>query len=118
LAYELLGWSLIHGVTEFLAILLCATAGLMIGGALAFPGRRRRLDALAEAGGIAGRLVVGAIALFFAAALLEAFPRQLIADSNIRWLIAVSSLFLWGLYLLAAGRGGAADDGAGDDDDG
>lgn len=101
LTYELLGWMLIHGVTEILALLICAAAGLMLGRAMAFPGRQRRLDALAEAGRTAGRLAVGAILLFFVAALLEAFPRQLITHDHVRWLIAVSSLFLWGLYATA-----------------
>lgn len=109
LTYQLLGWILLHGVTEILAILLSAAGGLMLGGALAFPGQRRRLDALAAAGRTAGRLAVGAVVLFFIAALLEAFPRQLIDDDDIRWLIAVSSLFLWGLYAIAAGRGSRED---------
>ncbi len=109
LTYELLGWMLIHGITEILALLLCAAAGLMLGRAMAFPGRRQRLDALADAGRTAGRLAVGAIFLFFIAAVLEAFPRQLITQDHIRWLIAVSSLFIWGLYITATWRGRKVD---------
>lgn len=117
LAFELLGWMLIHGITEILALLLCAAAGLMLGRAMAFPGRRQRLDALVDAGRTAGHLVVGAILLFFIAALLEAFPRQLITQDQIRWLIAIGSLLLWGLYITATWRSrpAASKDTVGDD---
>ena len=114
LTYELLGWMLIHGVTEILALLICAAAGLMLGRAMAFPDRRPRLDALSDAGRTAGRLAVGAILMFFIAALLEAFARQLITPDHMRWLIAVSSLFLWGLYATATWSDQAED---GDDTD-
>lgn len=104
LLLEFAGWLTIHGVTEITAILICAGAGLSLGQVLIFPGRRGRADALAEAGPVAARLAVGAVAMFFIAALLEAFPRQLVVDDTRRLLIAGVTFFLWGLYFLAAGR--------------
>ena len=40
--FEFLAWILPHGIPEFTAITLCAAAGLLLGGAVALPGRRRR----------------------------------------------------------------------------
>lgn len=102
-----LGWVSIHGVTEFGALLLCAAAGLMLGKAMAFPGRVRRVDALAEAGRKAAVLAVGAVAMFLVAAMLEGFGRQLIDDDASRLMIAAASLALWTLYATMAGRRGA-----------
>lgn len=111
LGVELGGWLAIHGVTEILALLLCGAAGISIGGAIAFPGRRTRLANLAARGRVAAQVMIGAIVMFLCAGLLEGLGRQLINDTTLRYLIAGATLVLWTLYYLAGGR--RADDGDG-----
>jgi uncharacterized membrane protein SpoIIM required for sporulation len=104
LGLELGGWLLIHGVTEILALLLCAAAGLALGGALAFPGSHGRLANLALKGRLAAQVVIGAVGMFLLAGLLEGLGRQLITDTALRYLIAATTLVGWILYYLFAGR--------------
>ena len=104
LSLELWAWLGIHGTTELLAVALCGGAGLMLGGAVAFPGRYSRLDNLARTGRMASRIVIGAVALFFVAGLLEGLARQLIVDETERYLVAAAALIWWGLYFLRAGK--------------
>jgi len=106
LAGEFWGWILIHGTTELLAIILCGGAGLVLARCVVFPGRRRRLDTLARHGPLAGQIAIGAACLFFAAAILEGFGRQLIADTALRYSIAGVALLFWCLYFGFAGRRG------------
>ena len=79
MSLEFFAWILPHGITEMLAVVLCGAAGLELGRALLFPGRRTRMEELAERGREAGLIVVGAVALFLVAALIEGFFRQLYA---------------------------------------
>lgn len=104
LSLEFWAWLCIHGTTEILAILLCGGAGFMLGGGLAFPGRVSRLDNLARQGRFAGRIVIGAVVLFFVAALLEGFGRQLILDVWTRYMIGAFALMCWAIYLLPGGQ--------------
>ncbi len=62
-----------HGAFELTAIVLCGMAGLMLGGALISPGRRRRSEALIEAARPAVNIVYGATGMLFIAAFIEAF---------------------------------------------
>jgi len=101
---ELWGWLLIHGVTELLAIVLCAAAGLALGGAVAFPGAHGRLANLAAQGRLAAQVALGSVAMFMIAGLLEGLGRQLITDTSLRWLIAVTTGLGWTLYFTMAGR--------------
>ncbi len=103
LSAELWAWLCVHGTTEFLAVLLCAGAGLMLGTSLAFPGRHRRLDNLARNGRMASRIVIGAVLLFFVAGLLEGFARQLVLDVDLRYLIGVGALCFWLVYFTRSG---------------
>ncbi|MDH3233259.1 MAG: stage II sporulation protein M [Alphaproteobacteria bacterium] len=105
LGTELWGWLLIHGVTELTAIVLCGAAGLMLGRAVIFPGEYTRLQNLARAGRRAGVIVIGAVLMFFVAALLEGFGRQLILQTDQRFLVAGVTAVLWGLYFVRSGRG-------------
>src|SRR5262249_35854572 len=73
---EFLAWILPHGVPELTAITLCASAGLLVGGAVAAPGRKRRTDAIREATGPALALVATAVPLLFVAAGTESFVRE------------------------------------------
>ena len=101
---EVLAWLLIHGVTELLAVIVCGGAGLVLGESLAFPGRHTRLANLALKGRVATRIIMGAVVMFFLAALLEGFGRQLINDPAWRYGIALVSLICWGGYFGLAGR--------------
>jgi uncharacterized membrane protein SpoIIM required for sporulation len=98
LGVEFGGWIAIHGVTEIGAILLAGAAGLKIGWASAFPGRRSRLDAIAEAGRLSGAAVMGVVIMLLLAGLLEGFGRQLIAQDWARYGVAAATALLWGLY--------------------
>lgn len=98
------GWVLPHGVTELGAVVLCGGAGLVLAQALVFPGRHTRLHNLARRGREAGVVVLGAVAMFLAAGLLEGFFRQRVTDDLVRWVVALATLLLWSLYFVRAGR--------------
>jgi len=105
LGLEFWAWVLPHGVTELLAVCLCAAAGMQLGAALLFPGRRRRLDALVLQGRRAANVVLGAIPLFMFAALIEGFFRQLMLDDSVRYLVAGATAVFWLVYLTPISRG-------------
>lgn len=69
-------WILPHAVPELTAITLCATGGLLLGGAVALPGRRSRTAALQEAARAALVLVGAALPLFVLAAIVESGVRE------------------------------------------
>lgn len=98
------GWILPHGVTELLAIVLCGAAGLLQGQAVLFPGRRSRLTNLARAGRRAGVIVLGCVAMFFGAALLEGFFRQLVHSVVVRYSVVVVTAALWLTYFARGSR--------------
>lgn len=104
LGTEFWGWILPHGVTELGAVVLCGGAGLVLAQALVFPGRHTRLRNLALKGRDAGVIVIGAVGMLFLAGLVEGFFRQLVHDALTRYLVALSSLLLWGAYFALAGR--------------
>ncbi len=110
LGFEFWAWVLPHGVTELLAVALCAAAGLALGAALVFPGRHTRLENLARRGREAALLAAGAVALFFAAALIEGFFRQLVQQQTARAAVAGATLVVWTAYFLFAGRDRARHD--------
>ncbi|MEJ2118483.1 MAG: stage II sporulation protein M [Alphaproteobacteria bacterium] len=100
LTVELLGWLSIHGVTEILAIILCGAAGLMVAEKILFPGRYSRIENLSIHGHTAAQVAIGAMILFFVAAILEGFFRQLISDTAIRYFIGGATGLFWLLYFL------------------
>jgi uncharacterized membrane protein SpoIIM required for sporulation len=102
---DFIAWVLPHGVTELLAVIICGAAGLSMGYGLVFPGRFRRLDNLAIRGRHAGSLAVGAVFLFFVAALIEGVFRQLVTDVPVRVAVIAATLALWVAYFTLAGRG-------------
>ena len=104
LSVELWAWLLPHGVTELSAVALCGAAGLALGQALVFPGRRDRLSALAARGREAAVLVVGAVAMLFVAALVEGIFRQLVHSVPVRYAVAAAFALGWALYFSLAGR--------------
>ncbi len=76
-----LGWLATHGTTELLAIVLCGGEGFYLGDG------RTRLAALAERGGTAAALVIGAVAMLLIVAVLEGLGRQLIQETWLRFAI-------------------------------
>lgn len=104
LSAELWAWLLPHGVTELLAVTLCGGAGLVLAGSLVFPGRHTRLENLGLRGRRAAQIVIGAVALFFIAGLIEGFFRQLVHSVPIRYAVAGATALVWIAYFTLAGR--------------
>ena len=107
IALDFIGWVSIHGITELGAIVLCAAGGLLIAEKALFPGRYSRVESLARVGGEASRLAIGAVLLFFLAAILEGGFRQLVQMTLLRLLIGSGVAACWIFYLgqpLAAAR--------------
>ena len=98
LGFEVIGWLMIHGVTELFAIVLAGAAGFVIGQAVAFPGKLSRLASAREAGRRAALIAAGCVVMLFLAALLEGFGRQMISSDAIRYTIAGTTLILWLAY--------------------
>ncbi len=101
---EFWAWVLPHGVTELLAVALCGMAGFVFGAAIVLPGEQTRLENLSRRGRDAGLVVLGAVGLFFIAALFEGFFRSLVKDVSVRWTVAVAVFVLWTAYFGWAGR--------------
>jgi uncharacterized membrane protein SpoIIM required for sporulation len=104
LGVEFFAWVLPHGVTELTAVALCGAAGLALGQALVFPGREERLAGLARRGREAGVVALGAVALFFAAALVEGVFRQLVHAVPVRYAVALGCAAVLWAWLALAGR--------------
>ena len=75
-ALPFLAWILPHAIPELTAVTLCAAAGLLLGRAVAMPGRRSRADAVRDAVEPALLLLAGAVPLFAVAAVIESFVRE------------------------------------------
>lgn len=93
-----------HSAPELTAIVLAGAAGLRLGLALIAPGRRRRVDALIEAGRVGAKLCLGVFGMLVFAAFVEAFW------SSIGWMPAAVKYsvggVLWTTILLWLWRGG------------
>ncbi|MFN3864041.1 MAG: stage II sporulation protein M [Erythrobacter sp.] len=98
LTVEFAAWLSVHGTTEIFGILLSGAAGLHIGRAIAFPGSRAVLAAASEAGQRGAVVMVGVVIMMIIAALLEAFPRQLVEGTGARFLIGGMMLTFWLAY--------------------
>ena len=93
-----------HGAFELTAIVVAGAAGLVLGEALLFPGRRTRAAALKHAGARAIVLVYGVIAMLLVAAALEAFwssarwvePMVKYGVGGACWIAVVAYFFLHG----------------------
>jgi uncharacterized membrane protein SpoIIM required for sporulation len=97
---ELAAWLSVHGTTELFGILLSGAAGLHIGRAMAFPGNLSVLDSAAAAGRRSAVVMVGVVIMMIVAALLEAFPRQLVDGAESRFLIGGVMLIFWLAYFI------------------
>ncbi|WP_086738842.1 stage II sporulation protein M [Erythrobacter colymbi] len=100
LIVDLAGWLSVHGTTELFGILLSGAAGLHIGRAMAFPGKLPVLGSAAAAGRRSAVVMVGVVIMMIVAALLEAFPRQLVTDTGSRFVIGGSMLVFWLAYFI------------------
>lgn len=104
IAVDFLGWLSIHGVTEIGAIILCGAAGLLIADKILFPDRYTRLQSLSMHGRTAAQIAMGAVLLFFVAAILEGGFRQLIASTPWRFVIGGGTGLMWLAYLTLSAR--------------
>jgi len=118
LGLEFWSWILPHGIAEILAFVLCGAGGLIVAQGLIAPGRRTRLASLARHGRAAGQLVVGTIALFLYAGLVEGIFRQSVQDLFVRYAVALCAGGALLAYFLWAGRGTDLKDLLDDGDDG
>jgi uncharacterized membrane protein SpoIIM required for sporulation len=94
-----------HGVTELSGLVISGASGYSLGWALIAPGRRKRADALAEAGKDGFVLLCTSIALMFLAAPVEGFfsfnPRIPIwAKVAFALIVAIA----WAAFWLGFGR--------------
>src|SRR5690606_16418375 len=103
LTLEFAAWLSVHGTTELFAILLAGAAGMHIGRSMAFPGNRSILSAASESGRRGAQVMVGVVLMLVAAALLEAFSRQLLGTEG-RLIIGCVMLLFWLAYFFAFGR--------------
>jgi uncharacterized membrane protein SpoIIM required for sporulation len=113
LPIDFLAWILPHGVPELTAITLCAAGGLVLGAAVAAPGRRSRAAAVRDAVGPALALVATAVPLLLVAAATESFVRESTLGTAPRLAIATAYAAALGAGLawirrLAHRRGGDA----------
>lgn len=104
LEIDLAAWLSVHGTTELLGILLAGAAGLHIGRSMAFPGQRSIMTAMSQSGRRAAQVMAGVVIMMIVAALLEAFPRQLVAGNAMRFAIGAGFLIFWAVYFIAVGR--------------
>ena len=110
LGYEVIGWLMIHGVTELFAIVLAGAAGFVIGRAVAFPGKLSRMASARESGRRAATIAAGCVVMLFLAALLEGFGRQLINVDEVRYAIAIGTAVLWFAYFYIPRRARLSED--------
>lgn len=88
LPVDFAAWLLPHAIPELTAITLCCAAGLVLGSAVAAPGRRPRRVALRESSLLALLLVAVSVPLFFLAALTESFVRESAIENAPRFALA------------------------------
>lgn len=100
-------WLAIHGTTELFAVMIAGGAGMRIGTAIAFPGRRARMDAAVEAGRTAAVAVIGVVVMLAVAAVLEGIGRQVVQSDGARLAIGAAMLVAWLTYFYAVGGRGA-----------
>lgn len=98
LGWEFAAWLSVHGTTELFGILLSGAAGLHIGRSMAFPGTRTIMEAAAESGRRSAIVMVGVVLMMVVAAMLEAFPRQLVGTMESRFIIGTTFLLFWLTY--------------------
>ncbi|WEK44331.1 MAG: stage II sporulation protein M [Candidatus Sphingomonas colombiensis] len=104
LGLNLAAWLAIHGTTELFAIIIAGAAGIRIGGAIAFPGRQDRMEAVIRAGRTAATAMMGAVVMLAVAGVLEGIGRQVVRTDGARAAIGAAMLVGWLIYFYAIGR--------------
>jgi uncharacterized membrane protein SpoIIM required for sporulation len=94
LPVDFLAWILPHGVPELTAVTLCVAAGLVLGGAVAAPGRQTRAAALRDAARSALLLFAVSVPFFLLAAVIESFVRESALGTRPRLAVAGAMLLL------------------------
>lgn len=93
-----------HGAFELVAIAIAGGAGLVLGHALLHPGRRSRLEALADRGREAIQLAAGAGGMLLIAALIEAFWSPADIPDLLKVTVGILMWILVAVYLGLSGR--------------
>ena len=93
-----------HGVIELTAIQIAAAAGLILAGAVLFPGRLRRADALRIAGRRAGILGAGVGAMLVVAGTIEGFISPLRFSPYVRIAVGILTGIAMLAYFSLSGR--------------
>lgn len=103
-------WSFVapHGALELPAIFIAGGAGLILGRAIVNPGLLPRRDAVAEAGALSIRLLLGVIPLLLVAGAIEGFVSPVPIPPATKFVIGAAMFALLCLYLGAAGSGSPA----------
>lgn len=103
-------WGLIlpHGLLEITAVFVAGGAGLKLGWSIIDPGDRTRRAALAEEGRRSVVIVVGLVAAFSVAGLIEGFVTGSALPTWVRVGIGVLALATFLVYVVGRGRHAAA----------
>lgn len=106
--YNINFWQFVsgHGAFELTAIVICGSAGLLLGFSLLCPGQFKRTDSVKRTAPDALKLVMGAALMLIVAAFVEAFWSSSTVDPSIKYAIAACNWVLVTLYLVLAGRSG------------
>jgi uncharacterized membrane protein SpoIIM required for sporulation len=100
-----LAWIVPHAIPELLAVILCATAGLLLGKSVVAPGRLPFRESMRRHSAHALRLVGISIPLFLLAAGIESFVRESTLTTPARLAVAaIVFAALLAYVLLIAGR--------------
>lgn len=103
-------WGLIlpHGLLELSAVVVAGAAGLALGWTVVVPGDRSRREALAEQGRRSVSIVLGLVAAFLVAGLIEGFVTGRPWPTALRVAIGLIAWSAFTLYVVVQGRGAAA----------
>lgn len=103
-------WGLVlpHGLLELTAVCIAGAAGLSLGWALIDPGDRRRSEALAEGARRAVAVVIGLVAVFGVAGLIEGFVTGSTLPTWARVGIGATAEAAFLTYAFSAGRAASA----------
>jgi len=104
---NLLTFTCTHGAFELTAIVISATAGMVMGYALVDTGGRTRFGSLRARARDIATLVMGAALMLLVAAGIEGFWSPSGVRAQVKWGAAIGAYLLVICYLTFAGRGGA-----------
>lgn len=111
------GLILPHGLLELTAVVLAGGAGLQLGWAMLVPGDRSRAAALAEEGRRAVVVVLGTVAVFIVAGLIEGFVTPAPLPTLVRVAVGVVAWVAFLVWVIGQGREAVADGFSGHPDD-